>query len=479
MTAPADTRPVQGFSRFVRDSAMYSIGTVVGKAAALLILPIVTRSLGPRQYGELEVLSTLMSACTSILILGLDVAVTRTYPLLDESARRRMFASWMAMGGLLTVPFALGLALARAPISDWLFAYQNMAEEVALAGMFVVVTTGQLIALTVLRNQGRAGRFALITGGALMINAVLVVVFLQREEAVRSVLLANVISQGIAAVAGLWMTRRAIVAVPSIRASRDLLRLGLPLVPASIALLFGEVLHRTILFAQSSDVEVGFFGIAVRFASITVLVVMGFQTAWQPRAFAAFEEPDGLRSIAIDARRILAVVCLSAVAGAVLAPDAVRLVGGDAFAGATSAVGWMMIWALAFGGYQIVTMPSAIDQRMGDIGLSGAFGTLIALAINQSISADYGAAGTAAAMTVGQVLAIALALGLSRRRVVIPFANAPMLVVSASAVAVILVSTVGAAGVTVRAIGFLGFGAVLVIDGSLIGARQLLAGRRG
>ena len=251
MTATAATGPRQGFSRFVRDSAMYSIGTVVGKAAALLILPVVTRSLGPRQYGELEVLSTLMSAATSILILGIDVAATRMYPTLDEPARQRMFATWMAIGGLLTLPFALGLALARAPISDALFDYQNMAEEVALAGMFVVVTTGQLIALTVLRNQGRAGRFAMITGGALMVNAVLVVVLLQREEAVRSVLLANVISQGLAAIVGLWMTRRALVAVPSVRAGRDLLRLGLPLVPASIALLLGEVLHRTILFAQS------------------------------------------------------------------------------------------------------------------------------------------------------------------------------------------------------------------------------------
>lgn len=477
MTSTIEGRSSSGFSRFVRDSAVYSVGTVIGKATALLILPVVTRSLGPKQFGELEVLSTLMSACTSILILGLDVAVTRTYPQLGEHGRRRMFGTWLTIGAVLTIPFALFLALARAPISDALFDYQNMAEEVALVGMFVVVTTLQLITLTALRNQGRAGRFAIVTGGALMVNAVLVVIFLQREEAVRSVLLANVISQGVAALVGVWMTRRSIVGRPSIPVGRDLLKLGLPLVPASIALLFGEVLHRTILFAQSSDTEVGFFGIAVRFASITVLVVMGFQTAWHPRAFAVLDEPGGLGSIAEDARRILAVVCLSSVGVAVLAPDAVTIVGGQAFAGASAAVGWMLVWALVFGIYQIVTMPSAIDQRMGDIGLSGAIGTLVALALNQMISARYGAAGTAAAMTVGQCLAVAIAVGLSRRRAVVPFAIAPMAVLTTSAVAVILASTLGGGGIIVRLIGGAVFAGVLVVDGSLVGARTLLPTR--
>ena len=473
MTSSAVAPQKKGFSRFVRDSAVYSIGTVIGKAAALLILPIVTRALGPDEYGELEVISTLMSACTSILILGLDVAVTRTYPTLGEEGRRRMFATWIAISMAITVPFATILALGRAPLSDLFFDYQNMAEEIALAGAFVVVTSLQLITLTVLRNQERAGRFAAITGGTLIVNAILVVIFLRREDAVRSVLLANVISQGLGALAGLWMTRRSIGGRPSPATGQSLLRLGLPLVPAAAALLGGEVLYRTILFNVSSDIEAGYFGIAVRFASISVLVVMGLQTAWHPRAFGSLNDPDGLSSIAVDAQRILALIAIASVSVALVAPSALVVVSGEAFAGAGAAVGWMLVWALVFGIYQIVTIPSAIDERMGDIGLSGTLGTGVAVVLTLALAPAHGAAGTAAAMTIGQVVGVAVALSLTRRRVAVPFAARRMSLIAATATAVMLVGTFQTS-VAVRAVLGIAFLAVLVADGSLVGARSLV-----
>ena len=472
MTTTTAGSPKQGFSRFVRDSAVYSIGTVVGKAAALLILPIVTRALGPNEYGELEVISTLMSACTSILILGLDVAVTRTFPALDEAGRRRMFGTWIAIGLAITVPFAAILALARAPLSDLFFDYQNMAEEIALAGMFVVVTTLQLITLTVLRNQGQAGRFAIITGGTLVTNAVLVVLFLQREDAVRSVLLANVLSQGIGAVVGLALTHRRLRGRPSMDTARGLLRLGLPLVPASIALLGGEVMYRTILFNLSSDTEAGYFGIAVRFSSISVLVVMGLQTAWHPRAFAALGSPGGLRLIATDAQRILALIAVSAVAVSLVAPSAIVVVSGEAFAGAGAAVGWMLVWALVFGVYQIVTIPSAIDERMGDIGISGSVGTGVAVLLTVVLAGPHGAAGTAAAMTVGQVVSVFVALRLARKRAAVPFAAPRMISLAIIAVAVILVATLHG-GLLVRVALGGAFGLALIAEGSLAGVSDI------
>jgi O-antigen/teichoic acid export membrane protein len=461
--------PSRGFSRFVRDSAVYSMGTVVGKAAALMILPIVTRTLGPEEYGELEVLSTLMSALTSILILGLDVAVTRMYPTLDGAARRRMFGTWMGIGMAITIPFAGVMVLGRARISDLLFGYQSMAEEVALVGLFIVVTTVRLLTLTALRNQGRAASFAVVTGGTLIVNAVLVVLFLSREPSVRSVLLANVLSQGAGALGGLWIARRAVFGRPDKAIGTSILRLGFPLLPAAFALWAGEVLHRTILLGASSDTQVGFFGIAVRFASITVLVVIGFQTAWHPRAFAAARDRDGVAMIASDGRRILALVASSAVAVALIAPEAVVLVGGDAFAGASAAVGWMLVFAMAFGVYQVITIPSAIDKRMGDIGLTGTIGTAVAIALNFMLAPSHGAAGTAAAMTIGQVVAIGLIMRINRNRVRVPFAVGPIVSLMVSATAVVLVSTLGSGGIAIRSIGALTFAFVLMASGSLRG----------
>jgi O-antigen/teichoic acid export membrane protein len=469
ITATQTSPPSRGFSRFVRDSAVYSMGTVVGKAAALVVLPVVTRTLGPAEYGQLEVLSTVMSAVTSILVLGLDVAVTRTYPTLDEVHRRRMFGAWMAIGLLITVPFAAVVTVGRAQVSDLLFGHQTMTDEVALVGLFVVVMTIRILSLTALRNQNRASSFALITGGSLVLNAVFVVVLLDWDPSVRSVLLANVASQSLGAAGGLWLARRSVFGRPDRVIAERILRLGFPLVPAALALWAGEVLHRTILLGASSDAQVGFFGIAVRFASITVLVVIGFQTAWHPRAFAAISDGDGLAVVASDGRKILTLVAMSAVLVAIVTPEAVILVSGDAFSGASAAVGWMLVFALTFGAYQVLSIPSAIDGRLGDIGLTGTIGTAVAIGANFMLSPHYGAAGAAAAMTIGQLLAVVLIVAVNRRRVRVPFAIAPMARLMSAAAAVVLMSTLGPDGPAYRVLAGLVFLGVVVIDGSVRG----------
>lgn len=450
-TAAPPTPSTAPFSRLMRDSALYSVGTFVGKAAALLVLPVTTRVLGPEAFGRVEVLSTLMSALTSVLILGLDVAVTRTYPDLDETRRRRLFGSWLVIGIALTVPLAVGLVVGGGQVSDLLLGSSDHSVEVALVGLFVVASTVRAIALTALRNQERPVPFAFVSAGTLLVNAVLVVWLLQIDGAVRSVLLANVGSTALGAVLGVAATRRVLTGRPDRGLATTILRLGIPLVPAAAAVWLGEVLHRTILLGVSSEAEVGYFAVAVRFSSITLLVILGFQAAWQPRAFAALDRPDGLQTIARDGWRIMVVVALSAVGIAVVVPDALVLVSGDEFAAAAPATGWMLVFALLFGVYQVMTMPSAIDRRLGDIGVTSVIGIAAAVVTNVVLAPTFGGAGTAAAMATGQLVAVLSAIGLGRHRARVPFAVVPLLVLTGVAAGAILASTIGPDGVAVRA----------------------------
>src|SRR5205814_8571797 len=123
----------------------------------------------------------------------------------------------------------------------------------------------------------RAGAYVLLTAGGLLLNAVLAIVLLYRWRAdLGSVMVAMAASQVVAATCGLVMTGRAAFARPTRAMSTRLLRLGLPLAPAIAANYAGEFGNRAILLAVAGPVDVGYLSVAVRFASVAVLVVTGF-----------------------------------------------------------------------------------------------------------------------------------------------------------------------------------------------------------
>ena len=405
----------------------------------MLILPIVSRTLTPGPFGRLDVLTTLASALTSVLMLGLDVASTRMFADLDEFGRRRLFGTWLAIGLVLTAPLGLALAMSGNQVSLLLFDSSRLAVGVGLVGAFIVAATLQLIALTVLRNTARPLAFAVVSGGSLALNAFLVVLFLHWNPTVQSVLLANVISQAAGAALGLVLTRTHLRGRPNRAIGVRLARLGLPLVPSVAAFWLGELIHRIILLDAAGDAEVGLFGVAVRFASVTIMVVLGFQTAWQPRAFDMIHREGGLAAIAVDGARILAIVALSGAAIAAIAPEAVVWVSGEEFQSAVPAVGWMLSFAVGFGVYQIVTMPSAIDERLGDIGLSSAIGIAAAISMNLMVAGRFGAAGTAGAMAFGQWVAVGYAVVMARSRTRVPFDVLRTAIMTCTAIGVILV----------------------------------------
>ena len=66
-----------GFGRLTRDSLVFALGAVAGKAIGFLMLPVLTRLLTPSEFGRFDVISALAGAGVSTLVLGMDVATTR------------------------------------------------------------------------------------------------------------------------------------------------------------------------------------------------------------------------------------------------------------------------------------------------------------------------------------------------------------------------------------------------------------------
>src|SRR2546423_14054457 len=113
-----DDRGSPGFVRLSRDSLVFSLGAFAGKAAALVLLPILTRVLSTEDFGRLDVLSALTSALISVLLLGLDTAALRQFfDLESEDDRGELVTTLMVLLLAATVPVCVVLVVLRRSIS--------------------------------------------------------------------------------------------------------------------------------------------------------------------------------------------------------------------------------------------------------------------------------------------------------------------------------------------------------------------------
>lgn len=437
-----------GFRRLLADFTLFSIGGLAGKLIGVLLLPVLARVLTTEELGRFDVLSTLTSVLVSALFLGLDVSAVRLFfDETAEAARARLVGSWMAALAVTTGLTTGGILLARAPISSALFGTSRYGGAVALTAVAYAGASAHHFALTACRMRRRSSTFTWLTVGNLGLYGTLVIALvLSWERTATAAMAALAISSALAGVVGVRLVFRMGVGRPSVATIRRITSIGLPLAPGVIALWGAEFAHRAILLTQAGATQVAYFSIAVRFGSLGVLVGTGLQFAWHPRAFSLGSERAARPALAEEARQIaMCVVALAAAVG-IMAPEGVRLVAGSDYAAATAAVGWSCVYALFFGLFQIVSLPSVMDRHLANLGVANGVAAGLSVTGTLLLASRFGAAGGMAAIAAGGAVSV-LVVGWSGRTASafqIPMGR--ILPASALAIVVVLASTLPSGG---------------------------------
>jgi len=481
-SAPEHVVTAVSFANLTRESLVYALGALTGKAVGLVMLPLLTRLLPPESFGRLDLLATIGSTATAALLLGVDVATIRlaTDPSTTTGRRRLLFGAWLVVGSVLTIPAASVLAVLSSRLSEFVIGDQSIGAGLVLVGPIVVAGTYHHIALTLLRSQGRALAYAAASAGALVLNAMLSIVLLLtwRRDAT-AILAAWALALTIGALVGFSLAGLRSVARPTIESVRQVVRFGLPIAPAVVATSFAELANRGILLGQAGVEQVAYLSVALRYASVAGLLVVGFQLAWLPRSFALGTSPAAVARIALDGRRIALAVSGLVVTIAFVAPTLVVALSGDAYADAVAAVGPALAVQLAHTLFIVSSMPSSMGLTMGNIGLAGTSGVAVSLIANTLLAGRLGAPATAASMALGHGVAALVLVVLGRSVLPVPFDWRRILAVTLVGAAIaVWLTTVGAhAGVPVRAAVLAMFGVLVAIEGTARDAIRSFRGR--
>lgn len=322
------------FKGVARHSLVYAVGIVAGKAVSILMLPIYTRFLTPADYGILALVDLTLEFIALLAGAKLALGVFRFYHKAESQRERDEVVStgFLLVGGMYSL-VGVGTLLAATPLSALVFGSPDKAILFQVAAANLAFSALLIVPLALARVQDRSTFFVCAQLIKLGLQVAFVVVFLVvLDLGVLGVFLGNLVANLTAAAALTVWLFRTVRPSWSLRAARDLVRYGLPLMATKVATFFSTFSDRFFLQAAADETVVGLYNLAYQFGF--VLVMVGFTPVdliWGPKRFKVAREEGGEEILSRAFVLINVVLVTMAVGICLFAWDLLRVMATPAF----------------------------------------------------------------------------------------------------------------------------------------------------
>jgi O-antigen/teichoic acid export membrane protein len=421
-TTLVESTGLASFGRFTSEGVMYGLGAFVGRAMGLALLPVLTRALSPSEFGFLDVLWAVGSGLAGVLLLGLDAAALRLY--FDRHSRferAQLMSTWAVLLGVTALTSALAIIVASETTNGVLVDPSgDSAPILALALVVPAALLNQLV-LTILRATARPASYALVSVFSFVAYGLAVLALaLDGAASIGSILVAWGLALSASTSLGLIVCRGAFVRSFERGDARDLVRLGLPLAPIVAAGLAAEFVLRATLLGAAGAAAVAQLSIAIRLASILMLVVVSLQLAWQPRVYAMGESSGALDRMARDGQSLIALVAVLATGLALVMPTLIPVLAGPGYERSIPTVGWCLAAVALAAAVVVASTPSAIVKRPADLTISTVVGFAVTVIAGLALTPSLDSVGAGFALLAGQASTLFTLIVVGRRRLDVP-----------------------------------------------------------
>lgn len=270
--------------RLGKNSVIYGIGSVITRFVGVLTLPLFTTYLTPEEFGILAMLAILGMVAQPIFSLGLSAAMGPSYFEKDDLDNKSK-AVWSVFGINSLSAFILLLLAWNLPTFLGglvrLSIDYSFLVSLSLTGTALTILVTSFIQRVQFENQARL--FVIITV-ATALTAILVSIYtvvilgLGVLGMIYGQLAGNIITFSAFFIVGLKSTNPTLC----MRTVKELLRLGLPLVPSFAFLFILMHSNKYILELHSGIEAVGIYSIGFNLGMAISIITGGIATAWYP-----------------------------------------------------------------------------------------------------------------------------------------------------------------------------------------------------
>lgn len=403
-----------------RGTALYGAAVLVDRLLALLLLPLLTRSIGEADYGAW--VQTLAGAALllPLVLFALPTAIVRSFSAAG-AARRRNFLRLGALVAALLLCAAVCLLVWQDAAAHWL--YGDAAHAVLVPALIGIVAADATVefATAWLRAAGRIGLIALISLLRSVLRYAVLWALVGGSMAVSQWLGWYAACQLALALAVLVSSAKLLDGAAGAGAAprlRELLAFALPLVLLGLLTIVNASFDRFLLVQLLGLDGVAVYAAAVSLCSVSAVFysVLGYTLfPVLARHWAEGRRAEAAR-LTDEALQAFAFLCLPvALALALTGPWLLPLLTTASYRAPLAVFALLGLAVTAFGIYQIMLYALLLAGRSRQVLALAAAAALANVLLNLALAPRFGLAGAAAAAAVSNVLIAALAARLTRQ----------------------------------------------------------------
>jgi len=333
----------QPTTRVLRGTVAYAAASVIQRAIGFLLLPLYARVLTPGEYGQIAVVTTVTAALGTLLGLGLETAVFRTYSRLrDQPRERRRFTNTVGTFTLVAPLLVAALAgLGLSPVIERMFEVPRLAVTLGFLGAALSISA-TVVPLAILRAQERFGDFIRLSGVQVVVTVGFTLTFVVLLRwGVLGWMLSIVGAAAILLVTGLVVLGHRWTSEMDWRHLTAALAFGLPMIPHALAQWGLSLSDRAILGAFLESSDVGVYYVAYQFGLPISVISIALSQAVQPLYAEASIDDERHSQLAPAASHQFLTTALLTMVVALLGPLAVQALLPSSYAPAASLIPWI------------------------------------------------------------------------------------------------------------------------------------------
>ena len=394
---------------FGKQALIYGTGNVLARLVTFLLLPLLTNVLSVEEYGMVALIYVFLGFMNIVYHYGIDSAFMRfAGEIEDPTELRKRFSTAFWLSVVTSTALSLIIASLARPISQLIVGSSDSEKLFVYCAGILLLDTIAIVPLAFLRLMNRAGQFTTIRMLNVLTTLGLSIYFVAvMEMGITGVFLSVLVASTVTAV-GSFLT-----ALPEIRFSfstidaKNLMKFGLPFIPAGVASIAMEMIDRIILLQLKGTATVGIYSAGYKLGIFMLLITTAFNYAWQPFFLKQGDQPESKPLFSRIFTLYVSVAAFVWLTITLFIPEIIRinisgysLIGSDYYS-AEIIVSFILIAYVLQGAYFNFLPGIYFAKKTGYIALATASGAVVNIILNYILIPPYGITGAALATIFG------------------------------------------------------------------------------
>jgi len=276
------------------DALIYTLSEIISKIASFLLIPLYTRVFSPAEYGIIEILITIYTLSSVFGLLLLDDSLERYFYEIEKKQRKKYISSVLNVVIILSLIIATIIIISSKELSILLFNSDDYTNFVMLCSVIIPLVNINRICKLILRYDNKKYLFLATSLINLFITIIVsIYLILIRGVGITGYLLGIICGNAISLFINVFLIRKYYIFNIDLKIINLLTKYSFPMLPAVFAGIINTYLNRFFILKYLSPDHLGIFTIANKFASMILLLQVGFSRAWYPTLFKIVAEKQG------------------------------------------------------------------------------------------------------------------------------------------------------------------------------------------